>query len=679
MTQRSPLPTQAALTLLLVLAAAPAPAAPAFTATELMRVQRLDEPGLSPDGREVVFALTRVDLQARTKEADLWVVSTTGGEPRRLAAHPASDTRPLFSPDGTRIAFLSARDGTTQVHVMPRTGGPARAVTRLAGGVESYTWIDDARLLLVAKVFPECGADDACNAERLAAAGKPSSARAYEGLLVRHWDTWDDGRRQHLLVAPLDGRGVSDLTPGPDDAPPFSLGGPDDFAVSPDGTEVCFSRKASLGEAWSTNADIWVVPTAGGQPRRVTNGPGYEGECRYSPDGRLLAWRFQARGGYESDRWQLAARDRRSGEVSPLTPDFDRQVDTFVFSPDAKTLYFTAEDRAQAKVFAVGANGGPVRPVSGGGGSFSSIAIDGSSRFLVASQSSLARPAELVRFGSDGSDLTRLTSINDEVLAPFGLGGGESVTYRGAAGKDVQAFVVRPPDFDPADKHPLLVLVHGGPQGAWNDAWGYRWNPQVFASAGYVVFMPNPRGSTGFGQEFTDDIRDDWGGRAYEDVMKGTDFAQTLPGVDPERVVAAGASYGGYMVDWIAGHTDRFKALVTHDGVFDLVSMYGGTEELWFPEWEFKGTYWTNPGSYERWNPRESVTSFKTPTLVIHGERDYRVPLEQGLAMFTALQRQGVPSRLLVFPDENHWVLKPWNSVRWYGEVIGWLDRWAKR
>jgi dipeptidyl aminopeptidase/acylaminoacyl peptidase len=297
---------------------------------------------------------------------------------------------------------------------------------------------------------------------------------------------------------------------------------------------------------------------------------------------------------------------------------------------------------------------------------------------LFATAAALTHPAEIYRVGTDGAALSAVTHANDSVLEPFHLLPGESVRYPGAAGKTVQAWVVKPADFDPARRYPLLVLIHGGPQGEWGESWSYRWNPQVFASAGYVVFMPNPRGSIGWGQEFIDDINGDWGGRAYEDVLKGTDFAEALPYVDKGRTAAAGASYGGYMVDWIAGHTDRYRVLVSHDGVFDLRSMYGATEELWFPEWEFRGPYWARREMYERWSPSNFVQNFKTPTLVVHGELDYRVPLEQGLGMFTALQRRGVPSRLLVFPDEGHWVLQPANAVRWYQEVIGWLDRWMR-
>jgi dipeptidyl aminopeptidase/acylaminoacyl peptidase len=440
---------------------------------------------------------------------------------------------------------------------------------------------------------------------------------------------------------------------------------------------VCFSRKNARTRAWSTNGDVWVVPSTGGQPRRVSDSPGNDGGCRYSPDGRLLGWRTQEQDGYESDRWQVVVMDRASGARRNLTAAFDRQVDSFVFSPDSKTLYLTAEDGGRARVFAVPVTGGDVTPVTDDG-SFGDLSVLPDGRTVIASQTSYTQPSEIVRLGTDGQGLQRVTRINDEALAPFGLRAAESISYPGAGGQPIQAWIVKPPDFDPAKTYPLVVLIHGGPQGAWSDGWSYRWNPQVWAGAGYVAFLPNPRGSVGWGQAFTDAIRGDWGGKVYEDIMKGTDYAEALPYVAKGRTVAAGASFGGYMVNWIAGHTSRYQALVSHDGVFDLVSMYGSTEELWFPEWDLKGTYWANPEGYARWNPRAFVERFETPTLVIHGELDYRVPLEQGLAMFTALQRQGIPSRLLVFPDENHWVLKPANSVRWHEEVLGWAHRWTK-
>jgi dipeptidyl aminopeptidase/acylaminoacyl peptidase len=654
-----------------------ASAAEPFTATEMMKLKRLADPQLAPDGSAVAYALTEVDLAGQTRNSDLWLSPLQGGEPRRLTSNPASDSRPRFSPDGRTLAFLSTRDGSAQVWQLDLAGGEPRKLTSLATGVDAFEWLGSARLALVSEVFPDCGADDACNAKRLAEAGKPSSARAYDELLYRHWDTWDDGRRSHVLALTLATGALVDLTPGGDDAPPFNLGG-EDWGVAPDGSEVCVAKKDAKGEAWHTNAELYLIPAEGGEAKRISDSPGYDSGCRYSPDGRLLAYRSMARAGYEADRFRLVLFDRATGERRSLAESFDRSVDPVAFSPDGKTIYFTAEDNGHSPVFEVSVSGGPVTALGPGPGSFSDLSVTRDGRTIVATHATLTFPSEVVRFGADGKGLSRVTRVNDAQLASHALRPGESVSYTGAAGKSVQAWVVRPPAFDAARPHPLLVLVHGGPQGAWPDGWTWRWNAQVFAAAGYVVFMPNPRGSTGFGQAFTDDIRSDWGGKAYEDVMKGAEFALQLPGVDKTRAAAAGGSYGGYMVNWIAGHTDRFRALVTHSGVFDLVSMYGSTEELWFPEWEFGGPFWSHPEGYRRFNPRDHVASFKTPTLVVHGERDYRVPLEQGLAMFTALRRQGVPARLLTFPDENHWILKPHNAVRWYQEVIGWLDRYTK-
>jgi len=682
-----PLAPRAARALLCLALAAPAArAATPFTATEMMRLGRLSDPQPSPDGRLVAFARTEIDLAGGRRNSDIWLVPVAGGAPRRLTTDPASDSRPRWSRDGRRVAFLSTRGGSAQVWAVAVAGGEPQRLTSLATGVEAFDWVDDARLLVVSRVYPECGADGACNAERLGAAAAGSNARVYDELLARHWDSWGDGRRSQLLVVRSDGGPAVDLTPGNDEVPPFSLGD-EDWAVAADGREVCFSRKDAQTEAWSTNADVFVVPTAGGAARRVSNFAGYDGSCRYSPDGKWLVWRAQERAGYESDRWQLVLMDRASGETRRLTADFDRQADAPVFSADSRTIYFTAEESGRAAVFAVPTAGGAVIPLLGHGepgspsaaGSLAELAPLADGHTLVATLASLRYPAEIVRFDTDGRGLAHVTHENDARLDAFALRAGESVSYAGAAGRSVQAWLVKPPDFDPARKYPLLVLVHGGPQGAWTDGWTYRWNAQVFASAGYVVFMPNPRGSTGWGQAFTDDINQDWGGKAYEDVMKGTDWAEALPFVAKGRSAAAGASYGGYLIDWIAGHSDRFRALVTHDGVFDLVSMYGSTEELWFPEWELGGPYWKSRELYERWSPRAFVTNFRTPTLVLHGERDYRVPLEQGLAMFTALRRQGVPARLVTFPDENHWVLKPANSVRWYAEVLAWLERWTKQ
>jgi dipeptidyl aminopeptidase/acylaminoacyl peptidase len=666
---------------LFVAQAGASPAAP-LTATEMMKLRRLADPQISPDGTLVAYGHTDVDLDGGTRNSDVWIVPVAGGEPRRLTSHPKSDTAPRFSPDGKRVAFLSTREGTPQVFVLDLGGGEARKVTALATDAESFQWLDNQSLLVASRVFPDCATSE-CNKKRLEAAGKPDSGQAYDELLIRHWDTWDDGRRSHLFVVPLDGRPERDLTPGHRDVPPWSLGGPGDVAVSPDGQEVCFSRNDEPVPAISTNADLFVLPVGGGAARKIAATAGYDGGCRYSPDGTRIAYRAQLRAGYEADRWRVMVFDRKTGAITNLTEGFDRHAESVTWSADSKTIYFPAEDDGSTPIFAVPAAGGTVRRIADG--SFGDVLAPAGGRVLVATRSSLTYPAEIARVPVAGTSVAsgpvraeRVTKVNDGFLAGFGLRPGESVSYTGAAGKKVQAWLVKPPGFDPAKTYPLLVFIHGGPQGAWSDAWSNRWNPQVFASAGYLVLMPNPRGSTGFGQEFEDDINGDWGGRAYEDVLKGTDWAEALPYVAKGRTSAAGASYGGYMINWIAGHTDRYRALVSHDGVFNLASMYGSTEELWFPEWEFKGAPWDNPEMYAKWSPHLFAKQFKTPTLVIHSALDYRVPIEQGLAMFTSLKRRGVPARFLTFSDENHWVLKPANSVRWYAEVQAWLDRYTR-
>ncbi len=663
--------------LLSAVAASPAAAAP-FTAADMMKLMRISDPQPSPDGQWVLYTAVKVESSG-AKNSDLWLVSAKGAAPRKLTDSPKADTRGRWSPDGKRVAFVSTRDGSSQVWMLdPRAPGAATKVTSLPTEAAGVLWAGNDKLVVTSEVYPSC-ADMACNAAKLAEDAKEkSSARVYDSLPVRFWDSWLGPRRSHLLLVDLKGKVLRDLTAGGErDVPPHQVEGPDDYAVSPDGSEVCFGRKDDPALALSTNADLWVVPTAGGAPKKIAAHPGYDGGPRYSPDGTRIAYRAQMRGGYESDRQRLMVYERASGKETDLTPDFDRMVDDFTWSRDGKTLYFGAIENGAIPLFSVPAVGGAVTPVAGSGGTWGEVqALDNDT--LVAGLASYTHPSEIWMVATDGSFRAALTRMNEDTLRPFRLRPAESVTYTGAAGKPVQAWIVRPSDFDATKKYPLLVLVHGGPQGLWNDGWTYRWNAQVFANAGYVVFAPNPRGSFGAGSEFTDDINHDWGGKAYEDVMKGTDYAESLPYVDKTRTAAAGASYGGYMIEWIAGHTTRFKALVAHDGTFDLEAMAHSTEELFFPEWEFKGPYWTHPDIYREHSPHRFISAFKTPTLVVHGELDYRVPVEQGLGMFTALQRQGVPSRLVVFPDENHWVLKPNNSVRWYKEVLGWLDQWVK-
>jgi dipeptidyl aminopeptidase/acylaminoacyl peptidase len=667
---------------LIVMACGLAAAQPAFTVEEMLKLKRISDPQVSPDGTRIAFVVTDVTLDKNTRNNDIWVVPVSGGAPVKFAGGERSEDRPRWSPDGKWLAFTSNRDGSSQVWVMPAAGGEARKVTSIATEASGVTWSPDGKwLAFVSDVYPEC-ADLACNEKTLTERESSKvKAKIADALLYRHWTAWKEGRFSHLFLVPADGSlPPRDLTPGPADVPPFSLGGPDDYAFSPDSKEIAFARKTDKVEATSTNSDIFTIAltAAGATPTKVTTNAGADGGPQYSPDGRYLSWRMQDRPGFEADRWKVVLLNRSTGARTTIAPELDRPIDSWAFAPDGKSVYLSAEDRAASRVFRADLAGGAAKPVLTDGGSYGDLQVTADGRTLVFTRASLTAPAEIFKANADGTGLTAVTQINDAFLRTFALKAGESFTYEGAGGAVVQAWIVKPNTFKEGTKYPLMYLVHGGPQGAWTDAWTYRWNAQVFASAGYVVVAPNPRGSTGFGQRFTDEISGDWGGKVFEDLMKGVDAAEKLPYVDATRKVAAGASYGGYAMNWFLGHTDRFKALVSHAGVFNLTSMYGVTEELWFPEWDLGGTPWDNRAAYEKWSPHMYAKNFKTPTLVTHGEIDYRVPVGEGLQLFTTLQRQGVPSRLLVFPDEGHWINKPQNSALWYRTFLDWMNRWAK-
>lgn len=660
-------------------------AAPPFTVDELLKLERESDPQLSSDGSRIAYVVTDVNQDANTRNSDIWVVPVRGGEPVQVTDSPKSDDTPRWSPDGRQLAFVSSRDGSSQVWIVPvdESGKPGtpHKLTALATEASGVKWAPDGKsVLFVSDVYPACDSIE-CNARTLEEREKSKvKARVLEHLLFRHWTSWKEGRYSHLFLAPADGSGPPrDLTPGAADVPPFLLGGPDDYAFAPDAREIAFAKKTDPVEATSTNSDLFVLdltdPNA--RPRKITDNPAADGGPLYSPDGRYIAYRAQSRAGFESDRWQLMLYDRKTGERRSVTPSFDTWVDSYIWSPDSRTIYLTAEQQACSLLFRLDLAGGAPRAITAGG-AVSDVSITPDGRTLVFSRSALNQPPELYRAAADGSAMAAITHVTDQMMARLRLRPAEAVWYQGAGGARIHAWVIKPAGFREGQKYPLLVLVHGGPQGSWADAWGYRWNPQVFAAAGYVVFMPNPHGSTGFGQALTDEVSGDWGGMFYEDVMKGTDYAEALPYVEKGRTGAAGASAGGYMMDWLLGHTDRFKAIVTHAGVYNLTSMYGVTEELWFPEWDLKGTPWTNPEMYAKFSPHLYAKNFKTPTLVSHGELDFRVPIGEGLQLFTALQRLGVPSKMLYFPDEGHWINKPANSALWYKTAIEWLDRWVK-
>ncbi len=460
------------------------------------------------------------------------------------------------------------------------------------------------------------------------------------------------------------------------DVPPDDRGGPEDINFSSDGKEICFTAVTDKVEAISTNGDLFLVPVAGGEIKRITAQPGFDGNPVYSPDGKYIAYHAQLTAGYEADRWQVMLYNRQSGKSETLSEKFDRSADELAWSPDGKTIYFTAENETQKPLYAMAARAGaePKKILADTYNTGISFSADG--KTLAFERTSLTMPSEVFAAASDGSNIRQLTHSNDAILGALEMNAPETFWFDGAEGAKVQAMLIRPPKFDAAKKYPLLVVLHGGPQTMWSNAWGYRWNPQVFSGAGYVTLMINRRGSTGSGQKFTDEITNDWGGKAYIDVMNGVDYTlKKYPFVDGARMAAAGGSYGGYMADWMATHTGRFKAIVSHASTFDKPAMWA-TEELWFEEHDMQGTPWTNPESYKKWSPStyaSDLGKYKTPTLVIAGERDYRVPYTQSLEFFSALQRQGVPSKLVVFPDEGHWILKPQNAQFWYKTFLDWL------
>jgi dipeptidyl aminopeptidase/acylaminoacyl peptidase len=659
------------------------PAKHAMTFDDLIKLHRLSAPEISRDGKWVAYGVSTPDLDANRSVSNIWLISAAGGDATQLT-QGGKDSAPSWSADGKTLAFLSARDGSSQIYLLSMDGGEPKKLTTLSTGVDLFKWSPDGKsLAFTSSVYPDCKDDD-CNSKRDEEKEKSKvKARIYDHLLYRHWDHWSDGKRSHLFVVPVDASAAPrDLIPGANyDVPPDERGGVSDINFSPDSAEICFTAVTDKMEAISTNGDLFTVPVAGGaEPKRITTNPGFDGNPVYSPDGKSIAYHAQLTAEYESDRWRVMLYDRQTGKNDNLSEGFDRSATDLAWSPDSKTLYFLAENETLQPVYAMEARAGatPKKVVDGFNAAFS-FSADG--KTLVTERTSLTMPGELYISAGDGSGSKQLTHANDSILATIDMNAPENFWFEGAEATKVQAMILRPPQFDAKKKYPLLVLLHGGPQTMWSNAWGYRWNPQVFSGAGYVTLMINRRGSTGYGQKFTDEITNDWGGRAYQDVMKGIDAALVkYPYIDKARMAAAGGSYGGYMADWLATHTDRFKAIISHAGVYDKVAMEA-TEELWFEEHDMQGTPWKAPENYKKWSPSTyagDLGKYKTPTLVIAGERDYRVPYTQSLEFFNSLQRQDVPSKLVIFPDEGHWILKPQNAKLWYSTFLGWLAEWVK-
>ncbi|MBN2415019.1 S9 family peptidase [bacterium] len=653
-----------------------------FSVHDMLAMDRVGDAQVSPDGTWIVFTLRTTDLEANRGRTDLWLVGTDGKGLKRLTTNPAADFNPRWSKCGKQIWFLSTRSGSSQVWRIALDGGEAVQITDQpldvgnlvispAGGAIAFTM----------EVFPEKG----CPVETKAAldeiTSRKTTGRLFDKLFIRHWDTWKDGRRSHLFVMNCKDKKAVNVMAGMDaDTPSKPFGGPEEIAFTPDGKGIVFTaRNAGRTEPWSTDFDLYHASVDGSSaPELLTAGnKAWDTMPVFSPDGKTLAYLAMARPNFEADRYRIVLRDWETGTTRVLTEHWDRSPGSLTWSADGGTIYATAANLGQNSLFAVDAATGKAACLIKEG-TIGSVGIAGDR--IVYGMDNLKSPVELYSAAADGSDIRRITDINGDKVAAARMGDCEQFTFKGANNETVYCYIVKPVDFDPDKTYPVAFLIHGGPQGSFGNHFHYRWNPQAYTGAGYAAVMVDFHGSTGYGQDFTDAISGDWGGKPLVDLKKGLKAAlDRYPWMDGDNVAALGASYGGYMINWIAGNwADRFRCLVNHDGNLDERLAYFDTEELWFPEWEHGGTPWDNPGGYEKHNPVNFVKNWQTPMLVIHGALDFRVVETQGMSTFTALQRKGIPSKFLYFPDENHWVLKPANSIQWHDTVIGWMDQWCK-
>jgi dipeptidyl aminopeptidase/acylaminoacyl peptidase len=651
----------------------------AFGIEDLYRIKSISDIHISPDGKSVVYVQGTSDLARAKRHSHIWMMNVDGTSARQMTQGDKGEWSPVISPDGQWIAFISDRDGDSNLFVIPVSGGEARKVISISSGAADPLWSPDGKSIAFSTdVYPECGGDDACN-KRISDTWHdgPLKAHSADHLFYRHWTEWKDGTRTHVFLAEVDTGKVRDLTPGDFDSPTFQLGGPLQYDFSPDGKEFVYVSNHDKNPAESTNNDLWIVnlKDSAPAPRNITAAnPSYDGSPKYSPDGRYIAYRLQKLPAYESDLFRLAIYERASGATTVLTDSFHNWVDDYEWASDSKSIYFSAPVEGQNPIYRVDIGSKAIAQV------LADKTIDGfeftkDDRRLVFIQRSVGDPQEIYSAAiSDGKarDITRLSSINSAVAGEVDIRPAESIWVEGAGGAKIQVFIVKPHGFDAAKRYPLIFNVHGGPQDQWADAFRGDW--QVYPGAGYVVAFCNPHGSTGYGQDFTAEISGDYGGMVFDDLMKVTDALAKLPYVDNNRMGAMGWSFGGYMMDWFEGHTGRFKAIASMMGLYDLKSFYGATEELWFPQWDLKGQPW-NSDLYEKWSPSNSVKNFKTPCLVITGERDYRVPYTQSLEFYTALQKMGVPSRLIVYSNAGHW--PSWYEMAlYYTAHLEWFNKY---
>lgn len=645
-----------------------------MTPEDLYKIKEVSDPQVSPDGKWIAYTISVPDLEENSFKSDIWLIPATGGEPRQLTRSPESDYSPRWSPDGEKIAFVSKRNDAANLYIIRIDGGEAKEITSSEKDLYSPLWSKDGKYILCgSRILPEGKKD----IENWTKDELPKcKAKTINQLLFRQWDRWLGDERNHLFLIDVEDGSMRDLTPGDFDTPPVSLSSNHDFDISPEGDEICYVKNEDPVLAVSTNHDLFIVDTKTLKEKKITQNPALDSQPHYSPDGRYIAYTAMEKVGYESDRKCLVLYDRKKEKHVRLTDNFDRSLGQILWSIESKNLFFTVREEGHGSIYKVNLKGNIKRISNNGYNIQLEISPDGKNLVFIRSYNDT--PYELFTMPATGGEAVQLTFTNSAFLKKLDLPKLEEFWFKGAENTPVHGFIQKPPGFDPRKKYPVVLTIHGGPQGMWADRFMTTWFTfQLISSPGYVGVFIDPRGSSGYGSTFREQISRDYGGRCYEDLMKGLDFViNHYDFVDKSRQTAVGGSFGGYSVNWIMGHTDRFKCIVSHAGLYNLISFYGATEELWFPEWDMGKSPWEESELYEKWSPHVYTSNFKTPTLVTHGEYDYRVPFAESLQLFTALQRQRIPSRLVVFPDEGHVISKPQNNVRWWKEIHIWLEKY---
>ncbi|MCX7610146.1 MAG: S9 family peptidase [Ignavibacterium sp.] len=649
----------------------------AITIDDLWALKRISTFDINSDGSKIVFAATSFSFETNKGNSDIYLVNSDGSELKAILTSEKSESSPRFVPNSNLISFI--KNG--QIWTCNIDGSNEKQITNIYSGVNDYKWSNDGnRILFTSSVYPDCKTQECNESKDKEAESSKVKAKIFEQLMYRHWNDWRGDKRSHLFMYDLKTNSYKDLNEGlTEDVPPLALGSSNDFNFSPDGNEIVYTLNPEFSTAISTNNEIYLLKLDDkSSPKLLSESKGVDCQPIFSPDGKYISWTSMKRAGFEADKKDLILYDRKTGKTKNLTETLDRSVEDYIWSNDSKFIYFIAQNEINTSIYKLDLVTGKISLFHNENYN-AQIKLSNDGKILFFLKQKATMPYEIFSINSNGSNLKQITSINSDILSKLEMNPVETFWSVGANGDKVQSILVKPPFFDPSKKYPMIFLIHGGPQGAWEDNFHFRWNYQMFASEGYVVVAPNPRGSTGYGQKFTDEISGDWGGKVYEDLMNAYDYAiNNFSFIDKNNTFAAGASYGGYMINWIAGHTDRFNALVSHAGVFNLESMYGTTEELWFPEWEFTGTPWEKREVYHKWSPHRYIHNCKTPVLIVHGAYDFRVSEEQAFQLFTSLKRLGVDTKFLYFPDETHFVAKPLNSKLWWATVLDWFRKYRK-